>query len=398
MTDTSHTRIPAGWYPDPRGSKQRRWWDGSAWTHALEALPETAVAAPAYANLPGPRVARVPSPSAPTVARAIDAEPTEHFPTRRQLRDAATVLETQKQFGATESPEHYSMGPAVSATQKPNASFSVEQFRTVAESAPTEQLTENPSELGESPAVSTAGSGAASPTAVSTASVTESPVSAVPRTNTFSDASQGATPAAVTPFDPSEFVNPVIPVNPSAQAAKALAAAATAAKRDGFVPVMRTGGASTLHTDPEYQPFGMTPKITTGVMESPTSVNTGSVWALTVLPVLFLGAAFGIISFAAEFYTQFIQGGLAFVVVMASFALAIRDRQQLTLRSHQSTASPAWIFLSPLAYLIARATHTRRQAGRGWAPAIVFVLVSAAAAAALYFSPLPLTAFFAPAP
>ena len=111
-----------------------------------------------------------------------------------------------------------------------------------------------------------------------------------------------------------------------------------------------------------------------------------------------MGAAFGIISFAAEFYTQFIQGGLAFVVVMASFALAIRDRQQLTLRSHQSTASPAWIFLSPLAYLIARATHTRRQAGRGWAPAIVFVLVSAAAAAALYFSPLPLTAFFAPAP
>ena len=24
--------IPAGWYPDPHGNPQQRWWDGDAWT------------------------------------------------------------------------------------------------------------------------------------------------------------------------------------------------------------------------------------------------------------------------------------------------------------------------------------------------------------------------------
>jgi len=445
MTETSYAQIPAGWYPDPRGSKQRRWWDGSSWTHALEALPETTgAAAPGYANLPGPKVGRTPSASAPTVARAIDAEPSEHFPTRRQLRDAAAVIETQKQFAQAESSEDYAMGPAVSATQKPNASFSIEQFRNVAGQTPTEHLTKDASALTKSPAISTA-----SPAPVSSASVTGPPVSAVPQTHTFSaraavpaaGSAAGAAvpalpavaekaaaaasvdavrvdaapvgvapvgvapvevaPATPKPFDASEFINPVIPVNPAAQAAKALAAATAAAAAKnaqgsdkGFVPVMRSGAPQTLQNEIPYQPFGMTPRITTGVVEKPTSVNTVSVWAVTLTPLIYLAAAFAFIRFAPEFYTPFIQGGLIFLVMMTALSLAIRDRQQLTARSHRSTASPAWVFLTPLAYLVARAVRTKQQAGRGWMPAIAFVVVSLVAAAVVLFAPLPLSSYF----
>lgn len=32
MGVTATTRLPAGWYPDPEGGNQRRWWDGREWT------------------------------------------------------------------------------------------------------------------------------------------------------------------------------------------------------------------------------------------------------------------------------------------------------------------------------------------------------------------------------
>lgn len=36
MTDPAVSSTPAGWYPDPAGSAQRRWWDGTKWTDTLE--------------------------------------------------------------------------------------------------------------------------------------------------------------------------------------------------------------------------------------------------------------------------------------------------------------------------------------------------------------------------
>jgi len=37
MTDSAAPRsVPAGWYPDPEGGAQRRWWDGERWTEHRE--------------------------------------------------------------------------------------------------------------------------------------------------------------------------------------------------------------------------------------------------------------------------------------------------------------------------------------------------------------------------
>ena len=43
MTDPTLSSTPAGWYPDPAGSAQRRWWDGTKWTDTLE-TPYSSVA------------------------------------------------------------------------------------------------------------------------------------------------------------------------------------------------------------------------------------------------------------------------------------------------------------------------------------------------------------------
>lgn len=48
MTNAHDARPPAGWYPDPAGSGQQRWWDGIGWTaHLAPAAPTSPAAAAA---------------------------------------------------------------------------------------------------------------------------------------------------------------------------------------------------------------------------------------------------------------------------------------------------------------------------------------------------------------
>jgi hypothetical protein len=49
-TPAAPREIPAGWYPDPEGKPQSRYWDGDSWTDQLgPLLPAPAQAAPSLA-------------------------------------------------------------------------------------------------------------------------------------------------------------------------------------------------------------------------------------------------------------------------------------------------------------------------------------------------------------
>lgn len=43
MTDPTQGLPPAGWYPDPAGAPQQRWWDGLQWTENLQPATQQAV-------------------------------------------------------------------------------------------------------------------------------------------------------------------------------------------------------------------------------------------------------------------------------------------------------------------------------------------------------------------
>lgn len=56
------TTIPAGWYPDPAGSFQQRWWTGSSWTNDFAQYRPTLIHA---------------APTIPVTAPAVQAQPQE---------------------------------------------------------------------------------------------------------------------------------------------------------------------------------------------------------------------------------------------------------------------------------------------------------------------------------
>ena len=52
MSDDDYGRVPAGWYPDPLGLPQLRWWDNHAWTeHVSDARQPMMPAQPAAAAI-----------------------------------------------------------------------------------------------------------------------------------------------------------------------------------------------------------------------------------------------------------------------------------------------------------------------------------------------------------
>lgn len=51
---------PAGWYADPAGSSDRRYWDGTRWTDQLQSAPTTAAAAASVPAAPSAPVAYPP--------------------------------------------------------------------------------------------------------------------------------------------------------------------------------------------------------------------------------------------------------------------------------------------------------------------------------------------------
>ncbi len=50
MSDQTANAAPAGWYPDPGGRQQQRWWDGTQWTAHFQPFPAP-VPAPATATV-----------------------------------------------------------------------------------------------------------------------------------------------------------------------------------------------------------------------------------------------------------------------------------------------------------------------------------------------------------
>lgn len=124
------------------------------------------------------------------------------------------------------------------------------------------------------------------------------------------------------------------------------------------------------HTTAPYTPvshFAGEPVI---YRDIPSRWGTPSVWALALSPVIAMLAVLAalIVQGVRQNPQPHLVLAIVFLVSLLSLLFAVIDRRALLSFGYPEPAHWAWVFLTPLAYLIVRYVRTRAQAGVGGAP------------------------------
>lgn len=116
-----------------------------------------------------------------------------------------------------------------------------------------------------------------------------------------------------------------------------------------------------------------------------TGVTTAGAWMLALSPLFQVGLlalGWALSGGGTSAVTSLVAGGLALVAVLWIVLGAVADYRRLGALGHEYRPSILWILLGPLMYLVARAIHVYRTAGRGVAPTWVYLVLSIVVGAA----------------
>ncbi|UYN84034.1 MAG: DUF2510 domain-containing protein [Microcella sp.] len=328
-----------GWYADADDPALIRWWDGSMWSDHTQPNPayvsSTATAEPPPFAAPISASAPVPPPFAepaasPTVAPAATPTPAPTPSPAPELPMAAAPFVPPMADAAP--PRRDARG-----SSSPSLPIS-EPVRLV---PPTSAALPGAAPLPSGAAES--GSFGAAP--LSPGSFAAAPLASV----------APAPPSASTPWTSSpSFAQP--------------AASVDLASVD-YEPMVRSWGAARS---------GSATRTVTGV-------TTAGAWMLALSPLFqvgLLGLGWVLSGGGTSAVTSLVAGGLALVAVLWVVLGAVADYRRLGALGHEYRPSILWILLGPLMYLVARAIHVYRTAGRGVAPTWVYLVLSIVVGAA----------------
>ena len=309
-------RVPAGWYPDPLGLPQLRWWDNHAWTeHISDArqpmtTTETIASKLAFADDDRPSAER---PFADPAAEEAEAEQ-ELSRRERRERERLNGLPPQD-AGAERDPV------------SPAAAFA-DPLRSL-EAPERDQL----SVTEPSPAVRLAASGL----------LEDAPTSAPFEMDTRFDDLLGEASIPRSAF------------------------AHVSESATSFVPAASP-------EPPSQPPWSSGTMQTRRLVEVPT--GTGPAWILTLIPIytLIVGLLL-LLSGSARAPSGVVVALLFGVPYAAGIVLAILDNRALKRAGFERPASWTWAFLTALVYLIARLTRTVRESGTGFGPLLTFLVL-----------------------
>ena len=499
MTDIAESAVPEGWYPNPTGGTELRWWDGTTWTaHTLAEAPAAAIqqATPASERVAAPVTVTsatfsepdaTPNPGRHSSQGLPDTDTyvgthtgSIELPSRRELRAKRIAEEAEaaaQSPSALETPAESTLLDALEQSFEPTpvVAAPVSYFTPAASVPSTSEPVAGPQSMTLG---TTATAPAESPTGVTLAALTpaaleafmakaeaeldfanvmngqpEPPVSPKPKVrfdwklptapHKVSEPAEIEFAATDTPISSSEPLDPVAIITPaltnvpsqpatatrtteprSASILRADPARATAAAPRLVPPIFtpqplgaqlehssdpasygvtatststgtatatliapapaaQTGGPqnafSRITSVPErgtFVPFATQTPWRPAETERPDVINTLSAWVLALIPLLYPVVLITVI-FALDIYIPAVKYGIAAIFVLWMLLLVVRDSRELKLAGHKKVASPAWILLTPLAYLIARGVNVRRQTDRGFGPLVLWLVLSA---------------------
>lgn len=308
-------RVPAGWYPDPLGLPQLRWWDNHAWTeHISDArqpmmATETVTSKLAFAD--GGR----PSNERPFADPAAD-EVEQEF-SRRERRERERLFDDEP--AASDAADRGPTPPAAAAFADPIRSLEAPERAPV--------LAEDPS-----PAFQMAASGV----------LDDAPTSAPFDLDTRFDDLLGEASVPRSAFaHVSESTTSFIPTTPQEQ------------QRPSQQWQAETSRARVISDVP---------------------TNTGPAWIITLIPLYTLVIGLLLLLSGTAQTTSAVALVMMFgIPYVAGIVLAILDYRALRRAGMSQPAHWAWSFLTVGIYLVARLTRTVRESGTGFGPLFTFL-------------------------
>ena len=328
--------VPAGWYPDPLGLPQLRWWDAQAWTEHTSEARAPIVIQPATQlgfaddDIPSRREQRErerqengdPLFAAVTetdvLREEVSAQPLLAMTLKELLPPSADTVD-----GATPDPRR--------ATTHTNAAPSASTLRDLEmDEAPAREPKAAPSHEDIMPSAAT----------LRTLEMDEAPVRVPKAAPSHEDIMPSAATLSFLEEDEAPAREPRM------------------ASHEDIMP----SAASLSFLEMDEAPVHVPKR---------TKTYTGAAWAISVMGLLQLAASIVLIAVGLGHNVP-----LLLVAFLAPYllvlGLAAFDRLVLQTWGHRNPASALWALLFQPGYLLARAMRTYKQTGKGFAPFVVW--------------------------
>lgn len=334
MDDNSFYGAPAGWYPDPLGLPQLRWWDSTAWTHQT-------------AEARAPMVMQETTYAWPEDELDREEQEQQDLLTRRERRErerrdgndiaaptALTLLQLEPPSRAdvqTDVPEPSAFDP-----------FAAEGARNAAGSVPD-------------------------PLAATRSAALQDPQGETVPPTSYDE-----------PYQATSYPQPTSYAQPGApQQGAPMAAPQQEEMFSGFTAHMP-------HQAQQHQTFDWAPRLDPlndpqyqAYLRAQTAPHTkathnGAVWTIALIPLLQLVVSLLILTAFGTAEASGVMAAIWLAPYPIVIGLAALDRHSLRKSGHEVTAHWLWALLTAPVYLVVRAVAAIRESGGGFGPVLVW--------------------------